>query len=231
MNLPVSAKRDKHRLLYLGIIATVLTLSACATPIETEIVIHQEVLLDPDEAIVLFPDLPHNATSTGQNFVRCVKTELAEQSIPLSQIAGTIEFQNALFPWFEPDHAPQTAEEMDSLLSRPDIQELIDALKIRYLVSVALSGKSDGFPGMLCGAAAGGAGCLGVGWGTKELNLSVIFWDLKTGGKSGNLAMFSSGKSLEIGIIVPIIFKAYTEKEVCETFAVLLADILTASKN
>jgi len=163
--------------------------------------------------------------------MQCVKTELAEHSIPLTQIANTIEFQNALFPWFEPDHAPHTAEEMDNLLSKPEIKERIEALKIRYLVSVALSENRDGFPGMLCGGAMGGAGCLGAAWDNKESNLSVIIWDLKTGEESGNISVSSSGKSLALGIIVPIIFNAYTEEEVCEAFAVKLADILTASGN
>ena len=149
LELLISVKQFRQRLQFLGIIVTVLVSSACASPTKTEILVHKTISLDPGETIVLFPNRSPTAPSTARNFMQCVKKELAEHSIPLTQIANTIEFQNALFPWFEPDHAPHTAEEMDSLLSKPEIKERIEALKIRYLVSVALSETRDGFPGML----------------------------------------------------------------------------------
>ena len=203
-----------------------LLLFACASPTETEVSIEAEMPLTSGEAIVLFPDQRRDDSPASSNFVRCLRTELAKGVTTHLAVLDTTKFQDAMFPWFEFAYAPQTADEMDSLLSRPRVQEQISALNVRYLVSMVLTRDADGFPGMLCGAGYGGAGCLGVAWEGKVSQLDAIVWDLKTGKEAGELTVSSSGKSLALGIIVPIVFIAYTDEDACRALAAKLSEFL-----
>ena len=213
-----------------------LFLSTCASPTETEVSIEAEMPLAPEERIVLFPNQRREASPASREFARCLRTELAERGTPNASVMDTTEFQDAMFPWFEIAHAPQTAEEMDSLLSRPKVREQIIALNVRYLISMVLVREAHGFPGhelsigsalrMICHAGYPGVGCLGLAWEDELSKLDAIVWDLKKVREVGDLSVSSSGKSLALGVIVPIVFIAYTEEDACEALAAKLGEFL-----
>ena len=204
----------------------ILLLSSCASPTETKVSFEAEMPLAPGEKVVLFPNDRRDASTASRGFVRCLRSNLEEKAISFSKVMDTAEFQDALFPWFEFAHAPQTVDEIDGLLSRPKVREQIAALNVRYLVSMTLDGYRDGFPGMFCGGGAVGAGCLGIAWEGKVSQLDAVVWDLKTGKEEGDLSVSSSGTSLALGVIFPIVFIAYTEEEACEALADKLGEIL-----
>ena len=49
----------------------------------------------------------------------------------------------------------------------------------------------------------------------------------RQGGKAGYLSASSSGSSFAFGLVVPIVFVAYTEEEACEALAADLGRLLT----
>jgi hypothetical protein len=217
-------RRLPHALAALGL----LLLAACPSPTETAVEIDSDLALAlaPGERIVLFPGLRRDADRASHDFARCVRDGLTERGTPAASIMDSGTFQDALYPWFEAAHAPQTAAEMDQLLARPKVRERVEALKVHYLVSLALGTDAEGFPGMLCGASYAGAGCLGAAWEGKTSKLDAVVWDLQSGAPAGDISASSSGTSLSLGVIVPIVFVAYTEAEACEALAAELAAVL-----
>lgn len=206
-----------------------LLLAACPSFTKTDVSIEAEMPLEPGEAIVLFPGYRPSKDSASWKFVRCLGTELAEREALNLTIMDTADFQDAMFPWFEFEHAPRTAHDMDSLLTRPSVRERIANLKVRYLISVALTTDADGFPGMFCGAGYGGAGCLGLAWESKTSQVNAIVWDLKTGREAGNLSASSSGETVALGVVIPLAFVANTEKDACKALADGLGEFLGGS--
>ncbi len=230
-----------HRLLGgLRSLVLLVLLAACASPTETDVSIEAEMSLAPGEVLVLFiysnsvqrspvfeiedpfPSQRQHASPASREFARCLGTKLAKKAAPYLRVMDTDYFQDAMFPWFEFEHAPQTAQQMDDLLSRPRVRERIVSLNVHYLISMALSTDAEGIPGMFCG----NTGCYGLAWEGKTTQLDAIVWDLKTGREAGELSVSSSGTSLSLGVIVPIIFIAYTQRDACKALAAELGEFL-----
>jgi len=203
-----------------------LLLAACPSTTETDVSVGSALPLAAGETIVLFAAFQDVVSPGAKGFARCVRAKIERYENASGKIMDAAAFQDALFPWFEPAQAPRTLDELNNLISRPEIRERIFSLKVRYLISMAVSTESDGFPGFVCGAGYGGAGCLGLGWENEDFAMYAIVWDLKTGNEAGELTASSAGKSLAIGVGIPIIFTAYTEEDACEALAVALGKVL-----
>ena len=230
-----------HRLLGgLRTLGLLVLRATCASPTETDVSIEAKMSLAPGEVLVLFiysnsvqrspvfeiedpfPSQRQHASPASRELARCLGTKLAKKAAPYLRVMDTDYFQDAMFPWFEFEHAPQTAQQMDDLLSRPRVRERIASLNVHYLISMALSTDAEGFPGFGCS----GQGCVGLAWASKTTQLDAIVWDLKTGREAGELSVSSSGTSWALGVIVPIIFIAYTEEDACEALAAELGEFL-----
>jgi len=198
-----------------GALAAVLALGGCPAPTETVTSGKAELALASGERIVVYPAFG------------CLSDALAGHAGAPSRVLPTTEFQDALYPWFEPGRAPVSAEALDWLLGKQHVRARIDELHVRYLVGITRKDASDGFPGFFCGAGYNGGGCLGVVWENKETSLDAVIWDLREGRQAGGLSAQTSGTSLAIGVAVPIIFVAYTEAEACEKMAALIAGNLS----
>lgn len=188
--------------------------AACPAPTETTL--SGRAQLDPaaDGRIVVIPPFP----CLGDALTGVVGT---------SRLMPSESFRDAMFPWFEPGRSPATRPEMDALLAKPPVREKIGELDVRYLI--ALTSRTDrpgSFPGLLCGGGYGGAGCLGVAWEKKESRIDAIVWDLRESRETGTVSAASSGRSVAVGVILPIVFIAYTEAEACATMADAIASEL-----
>lgn len=226
----------------LACLAAVLV-SGCAAPTRTD------VSFDPAsrsvqatrEAVVLFPSYVEHGngatTSDGQSnrapqgageadFMRCLKKELEKNVSHRVKLIDAARFQDALFPWFEPMHAPSSVKELEALLARPVVRQRIASLGVRYLVNIAGSAESDGFPGMICGAGYGGGGCLGLAWENKTHRVHAVIWDVVQGTQSGALSTRTSGRSVSFAFVIPIIFVANTEGDACKALASELGRLL-----
>ena len=142
------------------------------------------------------------------------------------RLVDAATFQDALFPWFEPNHAPLNIKELQALLARPEVRQRIASLGVRYLVNIAGSAEADGFPGMICGAGYGGGGCLGLAWENKTHRVHAVIWDVVQGTQSGALSTRTSGRSVSFAFVIPIIFVANTEGDACKALASELGRLL-----
>lgn len=217
-------KSDRFLKFRVCVLLLPLVLAACPAPTKTDVSIQAAMPLSLGERIVLFPSIGRD----NMDFANCLQGELFHQGVPRTAVIDTMDFQDAMFPWFEHMHAPKTAQEMESLLLRPIVRDRITALNVRYLIDFTIGTEADGFPGFLCTAGFPvGFGCLGVAWADNRSELSAIVWDLKKGRETGDLSVSSSGKSFGLGVIIPIVFTAYTEEDACEVLAIELAKIFS----
>jgi len=190
-------------------------LFACAAPTKSYILGNVELELAADEHIVIYPPF------------RCLSETIADMIVPPSVVMSTADFQDAMYPWFEPANAPKDAVSLERLLGKPHVRARIDDLKVRYLVGVTTANEIDEFPGMFCGGGFGGAGCLGIGWEVSQTSLNAVIWDFRNVREPGHLSVDTSGTSLYIGVLVPIVFIANTEGEACQKIADVIVDGLT----
>ena len=205
--------------------------SACPAPTKTEVRVEgvPKPFQPTGDAVVLFPTHHEAAGGEEGDFVRCLKEKLEKEFSGRVRIIDTTVFQNHLFPWFEPHCAPETIEELNELLSQRLVRERITSLGVRYLVNIACSSESDGFPGIICGAGYGGAGCFGVGWENKKDRVYAIIFDVVEGVQSVTLSATASGKSVGFAFVLPILFLARTEADACKALASELGRLLTGA--
>ena len=238
----IAASSPSRTFRLLACLAAVLA-AGCAAPTRTEI------SFDPSprsvqatrDAVVLFPayvDHEYGSTTANSqpnhaqqgageaNFMHCLKNELEKNVSHQVKLIDAARFQDALFPWFEPTHAPSNVRELEALLLRPEVRQRIASLGVRYLVNIAGSAESDGFPGMICGAGYGGGGCLGLAWENKTHRVHAVIWDVVQGTQSGALSTKTSGRSVSVAFVIPIIFVADTAGDACKALASELGRLL-----
>ena len=188
-----------------------LSLTACPSPTQVTTTGGAFIERSGGDFLVIYPE------------DECLTSALADQLKGTVSIYPTRGFQDAMFPWFERQHAPRTLDDLRALMARPRVAERVANIHVRYLISVAATQTSDVFPGLLCGAGYAGAGCLGLMLDNKETSLKALIWDLRDVSETGKLTSTSSGSSAALGIIVPIVFTAYTEEEACRALAKSIA--------
>jgi hypothetical protein len=210
------------------VVLVLVLVSACAAPTKTDIKLEEatEPLQATQEAVVIFPTYRARSEVHEKDFMHCVKQELEKVISGRIKIVDRETFQDALFPWFEPQYSPSDAQELNSLVSRQLVRDRIASLGVRYLVNIASTATSDGFPGMFCGGGYGGAGCLGLSWEDKIHKVDAVIFDIVKGTQAGTLSVKSSGRSLAFAFVVPVIFVAYTEREACKALAIELSRLL-----
>lgn len=213
----------------LALMAAVL-IAACAAPTKTEVSFEAGPSLSSLAAggVVLFPSFHEHPDAREADFVRCLRGEFATRLPSQLGLMDTPAFQDALFPWFEAANAPKTVEQLNSLLARPIVRDRIASLGVRYLLVIASAARSDGFPGIICGAGYGGGGCLGVLWDDKTHRAQAVIWDLEKGTQSGTLVATSSGRSVGLAFGIPVLFIAGTEASACEALAAELIRLLAS---
>ena len=105
---------------------------------------------------------------------------------------------------------------MSALLARPGVAEKVTESGVRYVVWLdGSTRKTDGGGSLACGAAPGGAGCIGFGWWQKESAYEATIWDLKQAKSAGSVGTNVTGTSAIVGAIVPLPFIARVQATAC----------------
>ena len=148
-------KYQRHALVVgLCLVMMPLFLTTCASPTETEVSIEAEMPRAPGERIVLFPNHRRDASPASSEFARCLRTELAERGTPYAAVMDTTEFQDAMFPWFEFEHAPAIAHVEAALDEGVADAQRVD-LEAREQSRRVVQGEPEPIPGRHGGGAAG----------------------------------------------------------------------------
>jgi hypothetical protein len=162
-----------------------------------------------------------------KEFAECVQKELIED-IPNLKFIPEDKFRDALFPWFEPNTAPKSIEELSALVSKTLVKKRIENLGVEFLIFVhgrTEQKEYDGFLLHMIGYGYGGSyGYLSAERGT---HIITTVWDLKESVSIGDTDIYSKGKVRWLGLILPVPIPAFTESEACSETAKRISNCLT----
>jgi len=162
-------------------------------------------------------------------FMDCISENLRGGKGGL-QVHDNNEFVDQMFPWFEPSTAPGKPEAMSELLARPGVSDQVAKSGVRYVVWLdGNTRKTDGGGSLACGAAPGGAGCIGFGWWQKESAYEATIWDLKQAKSAGSVGTNVTGTSAIVGAIVPLPFIARVQATACNRMSTQLRSFFTGT--
>ena len=166
------------------------------------------------ERVVILAKPQIEGAGAEDEFMDCVGANLGGRN-GLS-VHDNNDFVDQMFPWFEPSTAPGKAEAVSALLARPGVAEQVTKTGVRYVVWLdGSTRKTDGGGSLACGAAPGGAGCIGFGWWQKESAYEATIWDLKQAKSAGSVGTNVTGTSAIVGAIVPLPFIARVQATAC----------------
>lgn len=179
------------------------------------------------ERVVILAKPQIEGSGAEDTFMDCVGHNLAGGKL---QVHDNNEFVDRMFPWFEPSTAPAKPEAMSALLARPGVAEQISQSGVRYVVWLdGGTRKTDGGGSLACGAAPGGAGCIGFGWWQKESDYEATIWDLKQAKSAGSVGTNVTGTSAIVGAIVPLPFIARVQATACNRMSHQLRSFFTGT--
>lgn len=181
--------------------------------------------IEDHEAVVLLAKPHVEGASAEDDFMDCVGEKVARRSG--IRVQPNNDFQDSMFPWFEPSTAPQRPEGMAQLLSRPAVRQRMEESGVRYIVWVdGLTRQTDSGGSISCAIGPGGGGCIGFGWWEKESDYDAIVWDLQEYKSAGSVSTNVTGTSAIVGAIVPLPFIARVQGTACDRLAEQLGDFL-----
>jgi hypothetical protein len=180
------------------------------------------------EQIVILARKHHATHETEADFIECISEGLSDGREGLLVHSST-EFEDKLYPWFEPSLAPLTTTDLANLLDRPGVLDEVESTGVRFLVW--LDGSTDRTAsggGITCAAGVGGAGCMGLAWWEDDARYDATVWDLQEVNSTGTIYADFLGRSVMPAIIIPIPLIARPRAAACRGLTDQLRDFLTS---
>ena len=175
--------------------------------------------LAPGESVVILATSYHRGKATEEDFVSCVN-DAVQSGDGKVRVTPQQEFIDALFPWFEPRTAPQSADALPELLARPGVAERIEAKGVRYLVWLdGTTEKTNGGGSLSCAVGPGGGGCFGLTWWEDDASYDAAVWDLRRQSNAGSVSADVHGTSMIPALIIPVPLIARTQSAACKDMA------------
>jgi hypothetical protein len=170
----------------------------------------------------------HHATHEAeQEFVDCISDVLASSKQDIV-VHDSDQFQDMLYPWFEPSTAPLNVADLSELLDRPGVAERVSATGVRFVVWLDGSTDRTASGGSItCAAGMGGAGCMGLAWWEDDARYDASVWDVEQLNESGTIHADVRGRSVMPAIIVPLPFIARPQAKACRGLGEQLETFLT----
>ena len=167
--------------------------------------------------VTIFPIDP-----TDKKFVGCLQDRL-NQKLPNLKFISADKFREALFPWFEPETARQSLENLSAILTKPLVKKRIESLRVEFLIclrGITIDDSSaDSAPPLAV-----------VGYGNRETHIWTTVWDLKEIVRAGDTDISFKGKVVGgFGLIPPFIniWPAFTDTRACLETAKRISNCLT----
>jgi len=181
------------------------------------------------ESVVVLAKPQIEGAGAEDDFMDCISENLRGGKAGIS-VHDNNQFVDQMFPWFEPSTAPGKPEAMSELLARPGVSDQVTKSGVRYVVWLdGNTRKTDGGGSLACGAAPGGAGCIGFGWWQKESAYEATIWDLKQAKSAGSVGTNVTGTSAIVGAIVPLPFIARVQATACNRMSNQLRSFFTGT--
>jgi hypothetical protein len=202
-------------------------LGACGVTTRMESYKQTDFVISEGEHVVILARKQHATHEAEEDFVQCISDSLADGKSGLD-VHPSKEFEDKMYPWFEPSTAPLSTDDLSHLLERPGVMEQVRTTGVRYVVW--LDGSTDRVAsggGITCAAGVGGAGCMGLAWWEDDARYDATVWDIQELESAGTIHADSKGRSVMPAIIVPIPLIARPQAAACKELTEQLRQFLT----
>ncbi len=167
------------RLRVIGFTAVLPLLGACGITSRIEPYKQTDAVIAEGEHVVVLARKQHSTHEAEEDFVQCLSDGLADGKNGLD-VHSSKDFEDKMYPWFEPSTAPLSTEDLTVLLARPGVLDQVRTTGVRYVIWV--DGSTDRVAsggGITCAAGVGGAGCMGLAWWEDDSRYDFTVWDIK----------------------------------------------------
>ncbi|HUQ51039.1 MAG TPA: hypothetical protein VM692_02380 [Gammaproteobacteria bacterium] len=212
----------------IGIAAALPLLGACGITSRIEPYKQSDAVIADGEQVVILARKQHSTHEAEEEFVQCLSDGLADGKHGLD-VHSTQEFEDKMYPWFEPSTAPLSTDDLSVLLERPGVLDQVRSTGVRYVVWV--DGSTDRVAsggGITCAAGVGGAGCMGLAWWEDDSRYDFTVWDIQDRSSEGTIFADVKGRSVMPAIIIPIPLVTRPQAHTCRTVTDQLRQFLTS---
>ncbi|HEY5665580.1 MAG TPA: hypothetical protein VIV64_02585 [Gammaproteobacteria bacterium] len=202
-------------------------LVACSTTSRLEPYKQTDAVLEAGDGVVILARRHHATHEAEQDFVECISESLAGGDREIV-VHNSTEFEDKLYPWFEPSTAPLNITDMSELLDRPAVARQVEDTGVRFVVW--LDGSTDRVASggsITCAAGVGGAGCMGLAWWEDDARYDAAVWDIEHLNQSGTIHADVRGRSVMPAVVVPMPFIARPQAKACRGLTEQLEQFLT----
>ena len=213
------------RLLAIAIAAPLI--GACGVTARIEPYKQSDAVIAEGEHVVVLARKQHSNHEAEEDFVQCISDGLAKGDDGLD-VHASKEFEDKLYPWFEPSTAPLSTDDLSTLLQRPGVLDQVKSTGVRYLLW--LDGSTDRTAsggGITCAAGVGGAGCMGLAWWEDDSRYDVTVWDIQDLESEGTIHADYKGRSVMPAIVIPIPLITRPQVHACRGLADQIRQFLT----
>jgi hypothetical protein len=203
-------------------------MGACGITARLEPYKQTNAVIEEGDQVVVLARKHHATHETEQGFVNCVSASLADSKQGI-EVHDSVEFENLMYPWFEPSTAPLSTADLTELLEKPGVMERVRDTGVRFVVW--LDGSTDRIAsggGITCAAGVGGAGCMGLAWWEDDAKYDATVWDIRELSSAGTIHADVRGRSVMPAIIVPLPFIARPQAHACRGLTEQLEQFLTS---
>lgn len=203
------------RVCSLSALPALLALGACTTT-EIDEFRQSETGIETHESIVILGRRQKSDYETESNFIDCVGRVVSTGRNGI-RVVPEKEFQNALFPFFEPRTAPMRTGHLRQLMEVEVARQRIEDFGVKYIVWVdGITRRGDTAGSISCTIGPAGGGCFGFGTWTDDSNFEAEVWDMNTLDLAGSISTDANGQSYMPAVVVPIPLIARVEANACE---------------
>lgn len=203
-------------------------IGACGVTARMEPYKQTDSVIGEGEQVVILARKHHATHEAEADFIDCISDALANGRDGLD-VHSTTEFEDRLYPWFEPSLAPLSTDDLGELLDKPGVLEIVEDTGVRFVVW--LDGSTDRTAsggGITCAAGVGGAGCMGLAWWEDDARYDATVWDLQELNSTGTIYADFLGRSVMPAIVIPIPLIARPQAKACRGLTDQLRDFLTS---
>lgn len=201
-----------------ALILAVALLSACTTTTIDEYR-RDAVELESGASVAVLGRRHASGVVTEPFIISCVGKQLAKGKNSV-KVLGEQEFQDELYPWFEPRTAPLKLGRLQSMLRDPLIAQKMDTIGLKYIVWIdGKTERGESAGGMSCAISPAGGGCLGFGTWEDDGQYEVSVWDIREDAPVAELSVSAEGTSYMPAFIVPVPLVARVKTSVCNSLA------------
>lgn len=210
------------------LVALSALVSACGVTARLEPYKQTDAVIGEGEQVVVLARKNHANHEAEEDFVECISDALADGKKGIAVHSST-DFEDMMYPWFEPSTAPLSTDDLSALLEKPEVMQRVRDSGVRFLVW--LDGSTDRVAsggGITCAAGVGGAGCMGLAWWEDDARYDATVWDIKELDSAGTIHADVRGRSVMPAIIVPLPFIARPQAHACKGLTQQLQQFLTS---